>query len=98
MSNTFIHGIEEWYDVPGRLEPEPLPLFVKDYDGTIYPTPMRGHTHPWDSMQPWESEHIMIAAGAVIKGKFGNADCLFCDAKKLSDKLGGMIQTGVIWE
>ena len=41
---------------------------------------MHEHTHPWDSMQHWESEDAVIAVGAVTKGKFGDADCLLCNA------------------
>ncbi len=97
MENTFIHGVEEWYDVPGRLLEEHMPLSVVDYDGIIHSTPMRGYTHPFDSLKAFESEDAMIAIGAVTQGKFGNADCLLCDAKKLSDGLGEMIQAGRLY-
>lgn len=96
MSNTFIHGIEEWCGVPGILKEERTPLYVVDHDGNTHSTPMHCHTPSCCSSKAFESEEAMIAAGAVTRGKFGNADCLLCDAGKLSDELERMIKTGKI--
>ena len=93
MENTFIHGVEEWYKVPGRIEDEQLPLYVVDFDGNTHFTPMHTYCHPFDSLNAFESEDAMISIGAVTEGKYGDADCLLCDAKRLSDGLGEMILT-----
>jgi len=90
--NTYIHGVEEWYDFPGRLSEKVEHLYVVNYDGTKHYTPQYRHDFKdpkWPL--PHADEEAMIAAGAVRQGKFGDADCLLCDARKLSDKIGERI-------
>ena len=91
--NTYIHGVEEWYDVPNRLEEKLKPLFVMDFGGVTRFTPQ--HRHSYNSETgPFRAEAAMIAAGAATQGRLGDADCLLCDARKLSDGLGEMIRAG----
>lgn len=85
--NTFIHGVEEWYGVPGQVSEKLTPLYVKDFDGVTHFTPQ--HRHCYTEMSPcFYAEDEMIAAGAVKVTRFGDAECLLCDARKLSDRLG----------
>ena len=88
--NTFIHGIEEWYNIPGRVADEPKPYYVIDFDGVTHFTPQRRHCYGQPS-KLFESENAMLAAGAATEGKFGNAACFLCDAKKLSDTWGEIL-------
>lgn len=79
--NTFIHGIEEWVDIPGRLTDTHEPLQSVLEDGTIINVPSRRHCGlPW-SEHFWKVEPILLAKKAMKLGKFGNAETRLCDAR-----------------
>jgi aminoglycoside 3-N-acetyltransferase len=82
--NTFIHCVEEMMAWPGRLSEDIHPLYVVDYGGEKIYTPQ--YRHCYDSLSPLFSlEDEMIEAGAVTVGRFGDAECLLCDARLLAD-------------
>ena len=81
--NTFIHSVEEVLNVPNRLAAEPMCLVTVLPDGTEKAVYMRKHYNP---DQPHISEDFVklnrafSECGAAQKMKFGDADCLLCDA------------------
>lgn len=84
--NTFIHSVEEVLNVPNRLSDKPMKLKIAMPDGSTKISYMRKHFNP---QQPHISEDFVklneafIDCGAVKKVKFGDADCLLCDANKI---------------
>lgn len=84
--NTFIHSVEEVLNVPHRLSDKPMQLRIAMQDGSYKDVYMRKH---YNAGQPHISEDFVklndafIECGAVKKVKFGNADCLLCDAKAI---------------
>lgn len=90
--NTFIHGIEEWSDVPGRLTDGHENLIVVLGDGTEIPVPSRRHCGlPW-SEHFWKVEGILERTGAIRRAKLGEADCWACDAVRMTEVISGMLQ------
>jgi aminoglycoside 3-N-acetyltransferase len=88
--NTFIHCVEEMYDLPGRLSDFRHPLWVIDYGGEKRYTPQYRHCYP-ELSAPFTWENEMISAGAVTEVKFGDADCLLCDARAMADEMGNIL-------
>lgn len=82
--NTFIHSVEEVLNVPNRLTDRPELFQVVMPDGSRRPVYMRRH---YNAMQPHISEDFVkleqafYDTGAAKKVKFGNADCILCDAR-----------------
>ena len=82
--NTFIHGVEEVLNIPNRLADKPMELSIKMPDGTSRKVYMRKHYNP---QQPHISEDFVklnqafLDCGVVKECKFGDADCLLCDAE-----------------
>lgn len=84
--NTYIHAIEEVFDVPERLTKEPVPFRVKMPDGSIRVVPMHRHYNPktahiseeFDKMKQGYEE-----TGAAKRVRLGDAECILCDAQKL---------------
>ncbi len=82
--NTFIHSVEEVLNVPNRLADQPVLFQVVMPDGSRKPVHMRKHYNP---MQPHISEDFVkleqafYETGAAKKVKFGDADCILCDAE-----------------
>lgn len=86
--NTYIHAIEEWCDVPGRLK-EHQATKVKDYDDNIIEAPMKRHIN--FAMNYRKIEGACIEKGITTLGKLGDAECLLNDAKELWDLTVGFL-------
>lgn len=86
--NTFIHAVEEALEVPERLTPEPELFYIKMADGSLMERPMYRHYNP-------KTDHISEAypkleqafydTGAAVRGQFGDAACILCDAGKTAE-------------
>ena len=76
--NTYIHGIEEWLDVPDRLTAHYHQFKIVMPDGSLFDRPMIRHHNStgrdissnYDKILPYLQER-----GLVVTGKFGDADC-----------------------
>lgn len=81
-SNTFLHGVEEWNQVPNRIAPFYQYLKIRLPDGSLFDRPMHRHHAPGLSI----SEHYdkmeapFLAAGIARRGRFGDAGCTIGDA------------------
>ncbi|NLZ80238.1 MAG: AAC(3) family N-acetyltransferase [Clostridiales bacterium] len=86
--NTFLHGVEEWLDVPKRLEDTYKQLSVVMPDGSILKRPVYPHHKP-NGINVAERFHkmegVLSEKGIMRRGKFGDADCMLCDAADMAD-------------
>lgn len=89
--NTFIHGIEEWYDIPGRLTEGHEPLVTVLPDGTEIQVPSRRHCGLSWSHHFWKVEEVLESRGAMRWGSLGDATVRICDTLKLVEVLGEML-------
>ncbi|MNN12055.1 SPBc2 prophage-derived aminoglycoside N(3')-acetyltransferase-like protein YokD [compost metagenome] len=90
--NTFIHGIEEWVDIPGRMTDDHEQLYTVLRDGTKISVPSRRHCGlPW-SEHFWKVEGVLEQEGAIYKARFGDADTWVCDTVKMTDILTKMLR------
>ena len=84
--NTFIHAVEEMFDVPERLTEEPTIFWVKMPDGSKKEVAMYRH---YNRIEPHISERFdkmrkgYEVTGAAKQVKFGDADCILCDCRRL---------------
>ncbi|MBS4219838.1 AAC(3) family N-acetyltransferase [Bacillus sp. FJAT-49711] len=90
--NTFIHGIEEWANVPGRLTDVYKPLKTIMEDGRIIDVPSRRHSGETWSDYFWKVDDILLSRKAMVLGKFGNAETRVCGARKTYEVLTEMLQ------
>ncbi|GAA0405762.1 AAC(3) family N-acetyltransferase [Paenibacillus motobuensis] len=90
--NTFIHGIEEWVDIPGRVTDSHEQLFVVLGDGTEIPVPSRRHYGLSWSEHFWKVEKILEREGAIRKVKLGDADTWICHTVQMTDILTKMLR------
>lgn len=81
--NTFMHGVEEWADIPGRLTDEHTLYYTALPDGRKVEVPSRRHVgHPSEMF-----DHILptcIEKGIVRQGLFGDAPILWFKARELA--------------
>lgn len=93
--NTFIHGVEEVFDVPERFTEEPVLFYVKMPDGTLKETKMYRHynakmahiSEAFDKMMDGYFE-----TGAAVRTRLGDADCILCDAARLFEVTGRILK------
>lgn len=90
--NTFMHGVEEWADIPGRITDEYEQLYTVLPDGTEISVPSSRHCGlPWSDYFP-KVENLFLKNGIMHKGQFGDATVRICDAKGMADLLFDMLR------
>lgn len=93
--NTYIHSVEESFDVPERLTEEPVHFQIRMPDGHIKETAVYRH---FNKVSPHISENYdklaqaFYETGAAKRAKFGDADCILCDAGKIYEVTGKILQ------
>jgi aminoglycoside 3-N-acetyltransferase len=90
--NTFIHGIEEWADIPGRLTDYHEQLITVLPDGKEISVPSRRHCGERWSQYFWKVNDVLIQQGAMYTGLFGFAETRICDTVQMTDVLLAMLQ------
>lgn len=89
--NTFIHGIEEWLDIPGRIVDDHVDFKVKQEDGEIISTPLRRH-FPGFSEFYWKVEDLLAEKGAIEYAQLGDAKVYVCDTVLLHKYISQMLK------
>lgn len=87
-SNTFLHGVEEWEDIPDRLDAKTQHLTIIGPDGEEYQTDMHRHnclacddvSENYIKMEP-----VFAQRGAIRYGRFGDAKCVIGNARRMRD-------------
>ncbi|MCZ8522085.1 MULTISPECIES: AAC(3) family N-acetyltransferase [Paenibacillus] len=90
--NTFIHGVEEWADIPGRMTDGHEALFTVLPDGTEIPVPSRRHCGLSWSQHFWKVEEILERRGAWYRGQLGDAPVYVCSAVRLYQEVTAMLE------
>ncbi|AOZ94113.1 AAC(3) family N-acetyltransferase [Paenibacillus crassostreae] len=90
--NTFMHGVEEWLDIPGRMTEHHEKLQTILGDGTIIEVPSRRHCGQAWSEYFWKVEDVMVKHGALVFGELGDAVVRICDTVKMTDILTEMLR------
>ena len=88
IRNTYIHAVEEMLNVPERLTENPTLFQVKMPDESLKEASMYRHYNPkiegisntYDKLRD-----AFVWHGAAKDVKFGDADCILCDAKGIYD-------------
>lgn len=90
-SNTFIHGVEEWVDIPGRLTDTHEQLYSVLPNGEEILVPSRRHCGPNWSLHFPKVDEVLEENGAVYRGKFGDAEVRICDTESLTRIIFGLL-------
>lgn len=89
--NTFIHGIEEWADIPGRMTDDCEKLYTITPTGEEIAVPSRRHSGLSWSQHFWKVERVLEAGGALQRGGFGDASVMVCDTVGTTEILSAML-------
>ncbi|WP_010280458.1 AAC(3) family N-acetyltransferase [Bacillus timonensis] len=88
---TYIHGVEEWLDIPGRLTDSHEKLYTVLPDKTEISVPQRrhiGHT----SEKYNRVEEAFLNNQVMYKGHFGDANVRICDTEKMTTLLNALLK------
>lgn len=88
--NTFIHGIEEWKNIPNRIKTSHELLITKLADGTEVQVPARRHLADF-SLNYGKVEKLLAEQKAIKYGTFGDAKVLVCDTVLLTKYISQML-------
>jgi len=89
--DTFIHGIEEWEEVPGRLSEKPHMLSSTLGEGNTVQVPSRRHIG-FPAEQFPKVEEPLRERGILKEGQIGDAKVLYHRAKAIYDALVPMLK------
>lgn len=92
--NTYIHSIEESFDIPERFTAEPVLFRVKMPDGSLKPVEMYRHynrkmAHISEAFDKLADRYL--ESGAAVKTVLGEASCILCDARRLFEVTGEVL-------
>lgn len=93
--NTFIHAIEEVYDVPERLTEEPVAFKIVMPDGSIKDVAVHRHYNRLKAHISEEFDKMLdgyFATGAAKKVRFGDAECILCDTNRMFEVTGAILE------
>jgi len=90
--NTFIHGVEEWAQIPNRLG-EPELRYIIMPDGSTYFTMVSPHHAPISdvSVNYAKLEAPFLELGAASEHTFGDARCILCDCAAMTQIVSEML-------
>jgi len=89
--NTFLHGVDEWLQLPGMLSEAPENLEIIDCNGNKMFMPLHRHA-VGRNVYYGSLEARFEAAGALKRGRFGSAECHVLDCEKIAAVQGYSIK------
>lgn len=94
IRNTFIHSVEEIYNVPERLTAEPVNFQLRMPDGSVKEVAVHRHYNPYTAHISESYDKLLEAfyeTGAATKVRLGDAECILCDAEKVFEVTGRVL-------
>ncbi len=89
--NTYMHGVEEWLNIPDNLTTHQDMLHTRLPNGNLLHVPQYRHK---GSRSEWfdKVEDIFLHNGAMRKGTLGDAETRICDVVRMTEILMVMLQ------
>lgn len=90
-SNTFLHSVEEWHQIPDRLATHATLFRIRRPDGTGYiDCPQFRHfSSQGDVSQHYgKVESELLARGIAREGRIGEARSVLCEVRPMADLVG----------
>ena len=95
IRNTFIHAVEEIYNVPERFTAAPAKFIIVMPDGSLKEVAMYRHYNRHTAHISESYDKMLegyFETGVAKKGKLGDADCILCDAKGILEITGRILK------
>jgi aminoglycoside 3-N-acetyltransferase len=89
--NTFIHGVEEWLDIPGRLTDTYEQLVSILADGSQVKVPSRRHIGHISEHYPKVTQYL-LDLGVLRTGTFGTAQAIAHETQPLYEALKVLLE------
>ena len=91
--NTFVHGVEEWNNVPNRLAEEAVQLRVRTPGGELIAAPQHRHDAPIRSIYENYGKlgSPLTKVGGFRSARFGDADLLITKARAVEQVASALL-------
>ncbi len=93
-TNTILHGVEEWNEVPNRLSEKYQVLTIRTPEGHLIHQTMRRHSSPVNDISSHygKIEQPMLKLGIAKKVRIGDADSVLCQGKPMVDMVSAFLE------
>ena len=93
-TNTFLHSVEEWHNVPDRLATEPTLFRIRTPSGQLIPCPQhRHHSSLGDVSQFYDKvEPELLRRGIAREGRIGDARAVLCNVRAMADYVSELLK------
>lgn len=93
-TNTFLHSVEEWHEVPDRLAPHPTLFRIRPHQGPLLDCPQfRHHSSLGDVSRNYAKiEPGLLRRGIAREGRVGDARSVLCEARAMADCVGALLR------
>jgi len=93
-TNTYLHSVEEWYEIPNRLSSEPTPFTIRTPELEMIPCPQFRHSSSFgDVSKNYDKiEAMLLREGVAVEGRIGDARSICVSAVKLADRVGELLK------
>lgn len=93
-SNTIIHGVEEWNNIPDRLTPEKIPITMRRHNGEFFQHATYRHYSStgnvslnYDIIEP-----ALLQKGFATTGYIGDAFSYLVDCRRMCDLVDSFLK------
>lgn len=92
--NTYLHGVEEWNNIPNRLSEGEHVLKILTPGGCIIDCPQHRHQAPVNdiSVNYDKMESLFLHKNIARRGRIGNANSVLCDAAGMADMVSTFLK------
>lgn len=93
-TNTFLHSVEEWHNIPDRIAALPTRYRIRNYDGITIEREFHHHSSKYgDPSRHFDKiEELAVEREVIRRGTIGSAPSMICDAVKLADLAGELLE------
>lgn len=100
-TNTFIHAVEEWMNIPNRINPQSRHIKLVEADGSQREIDFCGHYCSYGDVSQNYDKLLapMLTMGIARQMKIGDANCYVVEVKPMADWVEGLLkQTPSLFE
>lgn len=96
-TNTTLHSVEEWHDIPDRLAAQPTVFRIRTPKGSLLDCPQFRHSSSVGDVSQFydKVEPELLYRGIAREGRVGDARSVLCEVPAMADLVGGHLRREV---
>jgi aminoglycoside 3-N-acetyltransferase len=93
-TNTILHGVEEWNNIPKRLTEKYIKLKILTPEGRLIDRPVKGHDQTFgDISKNYDKiEKLLLKKEIAVSGMIGEAKSYLCNTRKMVETVSSLLK------